>query len=220
MKIGLFGGTFDPIHWGHLRSAEEAREAFRLDRVLFVPAANPPHKRRQPVSVAADRAHMVRLAIASQRSFDLSTVELARSGKSYTIDTLRHFKANSNRQDSYYFIIGLDAFAEIGSWKDFRDIFPLCNFIVTSRPGSGDSLSVDRIPVAVRELFCYVEKRRSFRHVSGTHLYFLRITHIAISGSEIRKRVAGGKSIRYLVPSEVEAYIKRKGLYRRKVEPH
>jgi len=216
MRIGLFGGTFDPIHWGHLRSAEEAREAFKLDRVLFIPTANPPHKKRQPISAPRDRAAMVRLAIAGQSRFELSLVELARSGKSYTIDTVRHFAANSDSRDSYYFIIGLDAFSDIGSWKDFCEIFPLCNFIVTSRPGAGDSQALHTLPVAVSGLFCYEERKRAFRHNSGKYLYFLRITDIAISASEIRKHVAAERSIRYLVPADVERFIKRKGLYRRK----
>ena len=216
MRIGLFGGTFDPIHWGHLRSAEEAREAFKLDRVLFIPTGNPPHKKRQPISAPRDRAGMVRRAIAGHDQFEVSEVELERSGKSYTIDTLRHFAAKSNGRDSYYFIIGLDAFSDIGSWKDFRELFSLCDFIVTSRPGSGDSHALHRLPVAVGRLFCYEEKKRAFRHNSGKYLYFLRITDIAISASEIRQHVAAGRSIRYLVPAEVERFIKRKGLYRRK----
>jgi nicotinate-nucleotide adenylyltransferase len=214
MRIGLYGGTFDPIHWGHLRSAEEAREAYGLDRVLFIPAANPPHKKRQPAP-ARSRAHMLRLAIANDRHFGLSTVELKRSGKSYTVDTLRYFTARKPRTDSYYFIVGLDAFLEIDSWKDFRELFSLCNFIVTSRPGTEHVFSLKSIPIAVRELFCYVEKQRAYRHRSGTSLSFLRITDIAIAASEIRERVANKKSIRYLVPAEVEAYIGRCRLYRR-----
>jgi nicotinate-nucleotide adenylyltransferase len=218
MKIGLFGGTFDPIHWGHLRSAEEVHEAFKLDRVLFVPAGNPPHKKRRPITVSKDRVRMVRLAIAGQRAFAVSPVEIKRSGKSYTIDTLRQLVAISAARDSYYFIIGHDAFAEIASWKDFRELFSLCNFIVTSRPGFGNSQSVRTLPVAVRGLFCYEKNKKAYRHTSGTYLYFLRITDIAISASEIRKRVAAARSIRYLLPSEVEAFIRRKGLYRRKIE--
>jgi nicotinate-nucleotide adenylyltransferase len=217
MRIGLFGGTFNPIHWGHLRSAEEAREAFNLDRVLFIPTANPPHKKRPPISAQA-RARMVRMAIAGHEPFRLSTVELRRSGKSYTVDTLRYFAARARGTDLYYFIIGLDAFSAIETWKDFGAIFGLCNFIVTSRPGFNYGLSANSIPIAVRELFCYVEKERAFRHASGRYLAFLRITDIAIAASEIRERVANRKSIRYLVPSLVEAYIRRNRLYRKKVE--
>jgi len=218
MKVGLFGGTFDPIHWGHLRSAEEVREAFSLDRVLFVPASNPPHKKRAPATSAEDRFEMVRLAIATNPGFAVSKVELSRPGKSYSIDTIRHFARRRSPSNSVYFILGLDAFREIGSWKDFRDIFPLCHLIVTSRPGSASSLSLSGMPVAVRRLFCYDSRKKAYQHESGTYLFFLKLTDIAISASEIRSHLREGKSIRYLVPLEVETYIKKRGLYRGRQE--
>ena len=214
MKIGLFGGTFDPIHWGHLRSAEEVREAFSLDRVFFVPASNPPHKRRKPGTSARDRFEMVRLAIARNPGFDLSDVELSRRGKSYSIDTIRYFARRESPKNSLYFILGLDAFREIGSWKDVHDIFPLCHLIVTSRPGSGGNMSLRTIPIAVRGGVCYDPRKHAYRHKSGKYLFFNRLTDIAISASEIRERVRGGNSIRYLVPLEIETYITKKGLYR------
>jgi nicotinate-nucleotide adenylyltransferase len=218
MKIGLFGGTFDPIHWGHLRSAEEVREALSLDRVLFIPASNPPHKKRQPTTSARDRLEMVRLSIAKNPGFAFSTVELSRPGKSFSIDTVRHLAQTESRKNSLYFILGLDAFREIGSWKDFRDIFPLCHLVVTSRPGCGDSMSLSGMPVAVRRLFCYDRRKKIYRHQSGTSLFFFKLTDIAISASDIRDRLAAGKSIRYLVPLEVETYIKKRGLYQRRRE--
>lgn len=218
MKIGLFGGTFDPIHWGHLRSAEEVQEAFSLDRLLFIPASNPPHKKRQPTTSAQDRLEMVRLAIAKNPGFALSTVEISRPGKSYSIDTIRYFAHRQGTRNSLYFILGLDAFREIGSWKDFQEIFPLCHLIVTSRPGCGDSLSLGDIPVAVRRRFCYDRRKKAYRHKSGTHLFFFRLTDIAISASEIRGRLREGRSIRYLVPWEVETYIKKRGIYQGRQE--
>ena len=218
MKIGLFGGTFDPIHWGHLRSAEEVREAFSLDRVLFVPASNPPHKKIRPRTSARDRFEMVRLAISRNSGFSLSDVELLRRGKSYSIDTIRYFARRESPNNSLYFILGLDVFREIDSWKDVQEIFPLCHLIVTSRPGSGDTLSLKNIPVAVRRGVCYDPRKNAYRHKSGTYFFFTRITDITISASEIRNRVRGGKSIHYLVPQEVETYIKKKGLYRGRQE--
>src|SRR5213594_2666592 len=218
MKIGLFGGTFDPIHWGHLRSAEEAREGFRLDRVLFVPTSEPPHKKRKPTTSGQNRLEMVRLAIANNPGFGLSSVELSRPGKSYTIDTLRHFKRTQSVKDSFYFILGLDAIREIASWKDFREIFSLCHLIVTSRPGCEASMSLKGMPVAVRKLFCYDSKKKVYRHESGSFIYFFKLTDIGISASEIRHRLKEGKSIRYLVPPEVERCIKRRGLYRGRQE--
>ncbi|MBI4526446.1 MAG: nicotinate-nucleotide adenylyltransferase [Deltaproteobacteria bacterium] len=218
MKIGLFGGTFDPIHWGHLRSAEEVREAFSLDRLLFVPTSIPPHKRAVPTSPARDRVKMVRLAIAKNPGFRLSSVEISRPGKSYSIDTVRHFARKCSGKNSLYFVLGLDAFREIGSWKDYRDLFPLSHWIVTSRPGSGGALSLGRMPVAVKNLFCYDKKKRAYRHQSGTYLFFLKISDIGISSSEIRNRVSRGRSIRYLVPLEVESYIRKRGLYQARQE--
>ena len=214
MKIGLFGGTFDPIHWGHLRSAEEVGEAFALDRVYFIPASIPPHKRGQTTTPARDRLQMVRLAVARNPRFGASTREISRRGVSYSIDTIRQFAATKPNRDSLYFIIGLDAFREIETWKDFGEIFPLCHFIVTSRPGSKDQDPLKGTGVAVKKLFCYDFRRRNYRHSSGTRIYFIELTDIAISASEIRALVKRGKSIRYLVPPAVEKYIKRRGLYR------
>ena len=214
MKIGLFGGTFDPIHWGHLRSAEEVSETFALDRVYFIPAAVPPHKRGQTTTPARDRLQMVRLGVAKNPKFSVSTAELARAGISYSIDTIREFAASLAHGDSLYFIIGLDAFREIGTWKDFADIFPLCNFIVTSRPGSKEKDPLKGTDVAVKKLFCYDFSRKNYRHESGTRIYFDELTDIAISASEIRDLVKQGKSIRYLVPFGVEKYIRRHALYR------
>jgi nicotinate-nucleotide adenylyltransferase len=216
MRIGLFGGTFDPIHWGHLRSAEEVREAFDLDRVFFIPASVPPHKRGKTRTPARDRLEMVRLAVAENPRFTVSTVEIARRGVSYSIDTIRHFTENECKGGSLYFIIGLDAFAEIGTWKDFEGIFPLCNFIVTSRPGNGYASPLRGTSIAVRRLFCYDFKRRIYTHRCGTSLHFLKLTDFAVSASDIRERVRHGNSIRYLVPPSVEAYIENHGLYKKK----
>ena len=214
MKIGLFGGTFDPIHWGHLRSAEEVSETFKLDRVYFVPASIPPHKRGQTTTLSRDRLAMVRLAVAKNPRFAVSTVEILRPGVSFSIDTVRQFAAMLKKGDTLFFVIGMDAFREIGSWWEYKEIFPLCNFIVTSRPGSKESDPLRGTGVAVRTLFCYDFNRKNYRHRSGTRVHFIELTDIAISASEVRSLVAGGKSIRYLVPSEVEKYIKHRGLYR------
>src|SRR5215510_1256068 len=170
MNIGIFGGTFDPIHWGHLRSAEEVSESFGLERVYFIPASIPPHKRGQTHTPARDRLAMVRLAIAGKPRFAVSTVELRRPGVSYSVDTLREFARRLKRTDRLFFIIGLDAFREIGTWKDFGEIFPLCHFIVTSRPGSKENDPLKGTGVAVKKLFCYDFKNRSYKHRSGTRV--------------------------------------------------
>ena len=218
MRTGLFGGTFDPIHWGHLRSAEEVREAFELDRILFIPASIPPHKNGQTRTPARYRLEMVRLAVAKNPRFAVSTVEISRAGISYSVDTIRYFAKKQRTGDSLYFIIGLDAFREIGTWKDFAHIFSLCNFIVTSRPGTRDANLLRGTSVAVRRLFCYDFKQRVYRHRSGRSLFFLKLTDFAVSASDIRERVKNGKSIRYLVPSTVEAFIRKNELYRAETE--
>ncbi len=156
---------------------------------------------------------MVRLAIGGNRHFGVSAVELSRPGKSYSIETIRYFTKKQLAKDSCYFILGLDAFLAINLWKDVEAIFPLCNLIVTSRPGSGDTLSLKTIPVAVRGGFCYDPGKNSINHKSGKRLYFCRLTDLGISASEIRKRLAKGKSIRYLLPQKVESYIDKKALY-------
>jgi nicotinate-nucleotide adenylyltransferase len=156
---------------------------------------------------------MVRLAVAKNPGFRVSTVEVSRPGVSYSIDTIRHFAERKRKGDSLFFIIGLDAFREIGSWKNFTEIFPLCDFIVTSRPGSKESDPLRGTGVAVKELFCYDPKKRNYKHWSGTRIFFIKLTDIAISASGIRERVKEGKSIRYLVPLGVETYIKKQGLY-------
>ena len=214
MRIGLYGGTFDPIHWGHLRSAEEVSETFRLNQVLFIPSSVPPHKRGQTRTAASDRFTMVKLAVGKNRRFHASTVEIERAGISYSIDTIRYFAAKLAKTDKLFFIIGLDAFREIGTWKEFKEIFPLCNFIVTSRPGSRQSDPLHGVGVAVKKLFCYDSKHHCYVHASGTRILFIELTDIAISASEIRSLVKQGKSIRYLVPAEVERFIKRRRLYR------
>lgn len=213
MKLGLFGGTFDPIHWGHLRSAEEVREALGLDRVLFIPASLPPLKTKIKTAPAADRLKMVRLAIAGNPAFAVSSVELSRPGKSFTIDTLRYFAAQGGG-DSLYFILGIDAFLEIGKWKNFAALFALAHFVVTTRPGLPALKRLGDIPVAARKSFCYDSRENVFRHASGTRLHFVRLTDLAIAASDIRARSRSGKSIRYLVPPAVERYIKEKELYR------
>ncbi|MEI9477177.1 MAG: nicotinate-nucleotide adenylyltransferase [Deltaproteobacteria bacterium] len=134
-RIGLFGGTFNPIHLGHLRGAEDIRESFGLDRVVFLPAAIPPHKLRDDVIEPRPRLEMVKLATLANPFFSVSDVEIERSGKSYSIDTLRYFR--ERQPDSFFFILGMDAFVEIETWKEYQKLFSLCNFIVMARPGSG-----------------------------------------------------------------------------------
>ncbi len=213
-RIGLFGGTFNPIHLGHLRGAEEIRDAFCLNEVIFIPSAIPPHKAMEEIIDAKHRLEMVKLAIASNPCFSISEIELSRHGKSYSIDTLRHF-CRGNR-DVFYFILGGDAFVEIETWKDFQSLFALCNFIVMARPGFEKTPVVSRLPSSLTPAFQYDLETKAWVHLSGNRLYFKEISFLDISSTKIRELIEKGESVRYLVPPETEAYIHQHGLYRKK----
>jgi nicotinate-nucleotide adenylyltransferase len=212
MKTGLMGGTFNPIHNAHLRIAEEARLAECLDRVVFIPAADPPHK-----ALAGDvpfdvRIQMVALAITESPFFELSTIEGERSGKSYSIDTINAFRAQTP-QDDLYFIIGGDSFLEIGLWHCYASIFEACSLIVVERPGHEITDPLDALPVAIRGEFLYDEAPRRLLHNSGHAVHFVRGAPQDISSTEIRRIAAAGKSINHLVPPDVAAYISQQRIY-------
>jgi nicotinate-nucleotide adenylyltransferase len=191
MKLGLMGGTFDPIHLGHLRAAENAREALGLDRVLFVPAAQPPH-RPGPVASALDRFAMAALATSDHEAFQASDVELLRAGPSYTVDTIAHFLAE--KPSSLCLIVGSDTFVEMTGWKDAARIFAACEVAVVPRPGG------DAVPSATP-----FADARGVSPVPGPAL--------EISATAVRARVREGRSVRYLVPNGVADYIAKRGLY-------
>jgi len=216
-RIGIFGGTFNPIHFGHLRSAEEVCEAQGLDRVLFIPSASPPHKRADGLVAATHRLAMVRLAIAGNPRFRISTIEIERRGPSFSVDTLQALRARSP-QARFTFILGIDAFREIATWKSYRRIFELCDMVVTSRPPVRATGLRGAIPVAVRSEFCY--RSRTLEHRTGHQIVFQRLSGLDISASALRARLHCGLSIRYLVPTSVERYIARHGLYAAQVGSH
>jgi nicotinate-nucleotide adenylyltransferase len=212
LRIGIFGGTFNPVHLGHLRSVEEVREAFALDRIYFVPAAQPPHKKTNALADAKHRLKMVELAVADNPSFIASAIELERSGPSYSIDTIRRF--HTDLPDAvFFFILGLDAFREIHTWKEYTLIPSLCNLIVTSRPGLSTPPIDQVIPVALQTTLWYDPALKMYRHTSGHCLTFHEIQGLNISASQVRQIVRQKKSLRYLVPSAVEAYITEHTLY-------
>jgi len=212
MKIGLMGGTFNPVHLAHLRIAEEAREACGLDRVLFIPAADPPHKPLAGQVSFSQRCCMVALAIAGNPCFELSDIEGNRPGKSYSIDTIRALRAE-HPDDELHFIIGGDSFLEIGLWYRYDDILRSCSLIVVERPGSPISDPLAALPVAIRSEFRYTAASRALAHQSGTGIRLLSGCPLDISSSAIRSLVEQGRSITYLVPPAVEAYITEQGIY-------
>ena len=212
-RVGLFGGTFNPIHLGHLRGAEEIREAFGLEEVVFIPAALPPHKVTEKIIEADHRLEMVKLATQKNPHFSTSDVELKRSGKSYSIDTIRYFREKYPISPS--FILGRDAFVEIETWKQFQDLFSLCNFIVMTHPGSQKSSSPSLLPRSLIPAFRYDQEAGAWIHFSGCMLFFKEIKFLDISSTKVRELIEKGESVRYLVPPDVEDYIREHDLYRK-----
>ncbi|MBI2962213.1 MAG: nicotinate-nucleotide adenylyltransferase [Deltaproteobacteria bacterium] len=212
-RLGILGGSFDPIHLGHLRSAEEVRETLALDLVYFVPAHEPPHKPQRQLASGRDRLAMAERAIADNPAFRVSAIEIERGGVSYSVDTLAAFAARES-DATLFFVLGIDAFREMQTWKDVVRVFELANVAVTSRPPHAAEPSIEHLPVAAREAFCYDPATLSFRHRTGTTLQFLPITGIDVSATAVRERARRGSSIRYLVPSSVERYVREHRLYR------
>jgi nicotinate-nucleotide adenylyltransferase len=209
-RIGLFGGTFDPIHLGHLRCAQEVKETFALSQVIFILAATPPHKLDRPIISMRHRWNMVSTAIMDNPCFALSDVEIRREGTSYSIETISYYHRHLTEGERLFFIVGADAFCEIETWKDYPQLFTACDFIVISRPNF-DPLQAS---VLTSEGFKEEGPGDRFLHPSGHSLYLLRVTPIGISSTSIRRAVREGRSIAYLVPKEVENYIAQEGLYR------
>ena len=199
-RIGILGGTFDPPHIGHLWLATLAADALGLGRVLLMPAARPPHKGGTVVSNAAERVTMTRLAIAGDLLFDLSLVEMERPGPSFTVDSLVELRASLGTDAGLVLIMAADSFAEIETWREPDRLLELAEWAVGPRPGSP---LPDR--AALRERFGPSEAR----------IHLLDGPALDLSSSEIRRRVAAGRSIRYLVPRAVEELIADRGLYRR-----
>jgi nicotinate-nucleotide adenylyltransferase len=211
MKIGLFGGTFNPIHLAHLRIAEEIRETFALSKVIFIPASTPPHKPLADDLAFAERMKMVAMAIRGNPFFTLSDLEGMREGKSYSIDTLHAFRKLYPR-DEFFLIMGSDSFADFSSWKEYKAIFTCCNIVTITRPGAALSLG-NALPDDVAWEFRYHEAENVLSHHSGYSVYSLEGSLLDISSTAIRSLVRQGRSIKYLVPAPVERYIKQQRFY-------
>ncbi len=212
MKTGIFGGTFNPIHFAHLRIAEEIRDKFRLDRVIFVPAATPPHKPLAENLSFENRLEMVRIAVRNNSFFSVSDIEGKRAGKSYSIDTIRLFR-ELYPGDEFFFIMGSDSFAEFSSWKDYSAIFECCNIVAITRPGVEMTGLREALPVDMALDFCYYEAEKRLAHKSGYSVYHIVGTQLDISSTAIREMVKTGRSIKYLTPEPVEQYIHEQRIY-------
>lgn len=204
MRIGLYGGSFDPVHQGHLIVAECCREQARLDKVLFLPAAIPPHKQDRPLTEAAHRVEMLRLATGGHPAFAISTDEIDRGGVSYTVDTLARLKA-AHPADELLLILGPDALADLPTWREPATILARAEIIAVTREGVDDVRAI----VAAPQLAALLGPEKARRVVEN------RVTcpAIGIRASDLRRAVAAGQSIRYRTPRAVEQYINAHGLY-------
>ncbi|HSB45140.1 MAG TPA: nicotinate-nucleotide adenylyltransferase [Nitrospira sp.] len=218
LRLGLFGGSFNPVHNGHLTIARQACDALRLDRVLFIPTSDPPHKPHQSLAPAKDRYEMVRLAIASDPLFSISDVEFRRPGKSYTIDTIRLLQQEYGTDAALFFLIGLDAFLDFPSWREPGALLNLCSFVVISRPGLAfSSLSGLTIlpPLPAQSLADLDAARQTTLEIAvgEHHLILLRLPPCEVSASDIRTRVKQALPVANLLPPLVESYILHHHLY-------
>lgn len=214
MKFGLFGGTFNPVHYGHLRSAEDVREGMALDRIIFIPSASPPHKDPSRILPSGHRLRMTKIAIRDNPAFECSDVECRRSGRSYSIETIQFFQERSGLDGAFFFIMGIDAFLDIQTWRDYREIFSLCNFVITTRPGYIRRPIDEILPIEVVRDFCYDKNKDRYLHSGGYSLTFQEITFNDLSATKIRERVRAGESINQMTPRGVIRYIEKNRLFR------
>ena len=221
MRIGLFGGTFNPIHRGHLRAASEVKKGFNLDQVFLIPAALPPHKTPGAVADADDRLQMIHLATKGLSGITVSDVELNRPGPSYTIDTVCHFKQTFADDSRIYLIMGLDAFLEISTWKSHAELLEQIAFIIMARPdkaypdaNQGWKILEDYLKLTLSEDYEFLAAPGCYHSQGKPPIHIIDIDALDISSTKIRENVKKKKTIEHLVPARVAEFIQSKGLYR------
>jgi len=225
MQIAIFGGTFDPIHVGHLMVAEQVRQIFSFEQVIFMPSAIPPHKPENTCVSAKDRFMMVSLATLSNPCFQVSPLEIDRQGPSYTVDTLKALRKSFGTEVEIFFLAGSDALWEMETWREAERLFELCRFIIIHRPGAAREGTLKQLqhsffqrvenlnPQIIR--FPFAEEQKIDYTV---RMFLVEAISVDISSSAIRKLCAQGKSVKYLVPEPVEDYISKHNLYSYKGE--
>jgi len=218
MRIGIYGGAFNPIHYGHLRTAEEVFEMLSLDKILFMPSGRTPFDKPELVK-AELRYEMVRRAIKGNRHFEVSDLEVRRRGKSYTVDTIKKLR-NIYRDAELYFILGIDAFLDLPGWKQPDVLVRLASLVVISRPGYtfGGLASSPYLAGASRRALQALDKGKinecSFRLYENQKVYLCKVTGLNISASRIRNLITSGEKIKYLLPDSVKSYIISNKLYK------
>ena len=213
LRTGILGGTFDPIHVGHLAVAAAARRRLGLDRVWLTPAAVPPHRAAGPAASAYHRFAMVALACSDGDAFDPCDIELDRPGPSYTADTLRRLQASGPAAAGLFFLSGADAFAEIATWRDYPAVLSLANFVVTSRPGLEASGLPARLPELAPRMHVLADNGETPGDTPTPLIYLMDCPTPDVSSTGIRARIREGRTITGLVPPAVDDYIRRHGLY-------
>jgi nicotinate-nucleotide adenylyltransferase len=219
-RIGLFGGTFNPIHRGHVQVARDVLQRYRLTAVQFIPSAIPPHKTEGILAPAEDRYAMARSALANEPALKVSDIEVRRSGPSYTIDTLRRFMDEQPHEAQIFFMVGLDAFLEIHTWKSYRQLFELAAFIVMTRPRAVKpdqdlkALALRFVRGQISDAYEPSEEGDRLMHPQKQVIHLATVTPMDISSSQIREMIHKRQSIGQWVAPTVEAYIESKGLYR------
>ena len=212
-RLGILGGTFDPIHYGHLRLAEEVGESLNLEHVYLIPAALPPHKGQRRVSPFQHRFEMTRIASVESPLLKVLDLEARREGFSYSIETLKIFHDMVQPDLDLHFVLGMDAFLEIETWKDFRNLFNYAHFVVIQRPGFPSDILESFLPT-LGVSFAKKDPGNRFVGPSGYEVIPMEATLMDISSTKIREKIASGKSIRFLVPEAVRSYIDNNHLYR------
>lgn len=198
-KYGIMGGTFDPIHIGHLVIAEEIRNRYELDKVIFIPSGNPPHKDLENVTFAKHRYEMTLLATATNPHFEVSSIEVDREGLTYTVDTIKFLKEKCDDDIEFYFITGADAILDLPTWKNVSELLELCKFVAATRPG----FDMNKMQTGVEAL------ERKY----NKSIYTTVVPALKISSTNIRERIAKGYSVKYLLPEIVENYIYKHNIY-------
>lgn len=200
-KYAIMGGTFDPIHIGHLFAAEEVRVKLGCQKVIFIPSGNPPHKKEQVLTDSSHRYAMTLLATASNPNFEVSDIEIKRNGYTYTLDTVKKLKGYYGLDVELLFITGADALLEIETWYKVEELLKLCSFVAVTRPGYDKS--------KLEQKLAHLQSKYN------SSLYIVDVPGLSISSTDLRSRVLQGTSIKYLVPENIENYIREHNLYRK-----